>query len=142
MPRKSKSQSTGLAPADPWIQWLTLVDPAHRSAVADLLERHSVEDHRGLIQFSQAVMVELIRGTIHPDVATEVRNWAELVLTAISAEMSVKGTPENAHNNILIALQSVAQQSRVTPTYITMDPPEDPGLRPEELPSLLEASKG
>jgi hypothetical protein len=124
-----------------WLTWINTIPQKDRDGLASVLKCFDVTNHQGLLGFSQAVMVGMIRGDIPPDISKEVRHWAELILTTICSEQTNLGTPEKAHEHILVALQSVAQTAKVVPTYITADIDELEVTPPEQMPALNRVSK-
>ncbi len=111
---------SGANPGADYAAWLAVVPVEQRERIAVLVREHVISDYKSFSTFSQKVMAELFAGNITPEVAREARFWAELMLTAIAAENSAKGTPEQGANNIMLALVQTFEASQsLTPAYKT-----------------------
>ena len=120
MAQRSRQQTNGSAPnagAD-YMAWLTTVPQDQREAVASIVEAHAVTDYKSFGNLAQAIMAEILRGRITPEVAKETRMWAELLFTALATEASASGRPELAQRDIVLALvQAASTPSLIEPSY-------------------------
>ena len=125
MAKKRSSQSVGRPrnpPAGDWTQWLNLVPQDKREAVAQEMEKHNVTDYEGLIAFSQSMMINLLRGTIAPEISREIKGWTQLIFTMVSTQQGDAGSPDKAIEQVLSALATVAKSApKLQATYTVVD---------------------
>ena len=125
MTKKRSSRPVGRPknpPAAEWTQWLNLVPQDKREAVAQELEKHRVTDYEGLIAFSQAMMINLLRGTIAPEISREIKSWTQLIFTMVSTQQGDHGSPDKAIEQVLSALATVAKSApKLQATYTVVD---------------------
>jgi len=101
---------------------LNLVPQDKREAVAQELEKHRVTDYEGLIAFSQAMMINLLRGTIAPEISREIKSWTQLIFTMVSTQQGDHGSPDKAIEQVLSALATVAKSApKLQATYTVVD---------------------
>jgi|ETNvirnome_6_100_1030635.scaffolds.fasta_scaffold56822_2 hypothetical protein len=140
MAKKSSSKSVGRPrnpPAGEWTQWLNLVPQDKREGVAKELEKHKVTDYEGLIAFSQAMMINLLRGTIAPEISREIKSWTQLIFTMVSTQQGDAGSPDKAIEQVLSALATVAKSApKLQATYTVV---EAVPIEPERI--LLKANE-
>ena len=120
MAQRSRQPNNGTAPnagAD-YMSWLTTVPQEQREAVATIVESHVVTDYKSFGNLAQAIMAEILRGRITPEVAKEARMWAELLFTSLATEASASGRPELAQRDVVLALvQAASTPNLLEPSY-------------------------
>lgn len=101
-----------------WLEWLALVDGDDREAIADILEAIDITDDDGLVLFSQAIMVAVMRGKVSPPIAAELRSWANTLFAAAAARNIPAALAEGGTVTVAQTLSATIErhQTRALPT--------------------------
>lgn len=127
--RKKKSTTPAKALNGAYMTWLAAVPDDVREAVATRLGENPISTYREYVNFIQAMMVETVRGDIHPEVARVLCEMAEMMLVALSADRIERGpTIAGASHHLVQALADAEAELRKNPidaAYFEVLPADD-----------------
>jgi|GEM_PF-4206119 len=126
--RKKRSNTNSKALNGAYMTWLATVPEGVREDVANRLGSTTISTYGEYVNFVQAMMVETVRGDIHPEVARVLCEMAEMMLVALSADRMEKGpTVAGASQHLIAALTDAEERLKSEPidaTYFSLDADE------------------